>query len=191
EGSNQPYVTHMNGFEGGLRVRFLLKEKDWRDRTIYDLQDSEIAAVSVEYPKQKNKSFRLQRTADGLEVVPFYEITPRINQPIHQGKAKGYLKGFEDLIAESFENNSPLRDSVSQLVPFSIIRVQRTDGTEKTIRLHPFGYGDLYNEEGEPLPTLENSSKIERYLADVSTGDFMLVQHLIFQRVLWGYEFFF
>jgi len=191
EGSDQPFVTHMNGFEGGLRARFLMKEKDWRDRTVYNIKMDEIQSVSVEYPKQKNNSFQLKRTNEGFQVETFYEITPQINKPVHQGKAEGYLIGFEDLIAESFENESPLRDSISQMIPFSIVTLTQKDGVEKTIRLHAYQFGDQYDDKGNPIVNLENVSSIERYLADVSTGDFMLVQHQIFKRILWGYDYFF
>ncbi|HHH49712.1 MAG TPA: DUF4340 domain-containing protein, partial [Saprospiraceae bacterium] len=55
--SERPYVTHMNGFEGGLRVRFLLKERDLRDRTVFAEKKENIESISIEYPKQRNLSF--------------------------------------------------------------------------------------------------------------------------------------
>ena len=188
----RPYVTHMNGFEGGLRVRFLLKEKDLRDRTVFAEKKENIQSISIEYPKQKNRSFILFRNGDTFEVKPFYDTTPLVNRPLKKGMIEAFLIGFENLQAESFENDSPIRDSISQQLPFSIITVKRKDGTEKTVRLHAFEFGKINDANPkEKNPFGKNQMTIERYLADLSTGDFMLTQHRLFKKILWGYDFFY
>ena len=190
--SDRPYVTHMNGFEGGLRVRFLLKERDLRDRTVFAEKKENIESISIEYPKQRNLSFEVKRKGDTFEVKPFYDITPVVKRPLKKGMVDAFLIAFENLQAESFENESPIRDSISRLVPFSIITVKRKDGTEKTVRLHAYEFGEIIIEGGNKNnPLGKKYGDIERYLADVSTGDFMLTQHLLFKKILWAYDFFY
>jgi hypothetical protein len=176
DGAEQPYVVSIPGWEGNLRFRFNLKGDDWRDKTVFAEKAENIQSVTVEYPKNRNKSFRLERNSNSYQVKPFYPITPIINHPYKPGSAERYLEGFRSLGAEAFENENPRRDSVRQLVPFSIITLQNKQGVEKTVRL---------------FPIFTVSNQAERYLAELSTGDFMLVQHLVFAKVLWGYEFFF
>lgn len=188
DGVEQPYVVHIPSWEGNLRFRFNLRGEDWRDKTVLAYEPEDIQAVSIEYPLQKNKSFRLERDGKGFKVSPFYDVTPRINRPIREGAAEAFLTGFESQVAEAFENNNPGRDSITQLIPFSIITVTDAKGEEKEVRLFP-----IYPEQEIDLKTgaVIGSGDVERYFADCSCGDFFLVQHLLFRKILWAYEFFF
>lgn len=176
DGAEQPYVASIPGWEGNLRFRYNLTGDDWRDKTVFAEKAENIESVSIEYPKNRNKSFRLERKGNNYTITPFYETTPKIQRPYKEGSAERYLEGFRSLGAEAFENENPKRDSIRQLVPFSIITLKNKEGNERIVKLFPlFGTSD----------------QVERYLADVNTGDFMLVQHLVFGKILWGYEFFF
>lgn len=176
DGAEQPYVVSIPGWEGNIRFRFNLKGDDWRDKTIFAENAEDIQSVSVEYPKNKNKSFKLERVGNTFQITPFYDITPIIHRPYKEGSVERYLEGFSNLGAEAFESDNPNREKTLQLLPFSIITVKEKSGAEKTVRLYP-------------IFTAPNNS--ERYFADVSNGDFMLVQHLVFAKILWGYDFFF
>jgi len=176
DGAEQPYVAHIPGWEGNLRFRFNLKGDDWRDKTIFAEKATDIQSITVEYPKNKNKSFRLEKNGANYKIKPFYDVTPVINRPLKAGKVEQYLEGFRSLGAEAFENENPKRDSVRQLTPFSIITMKNIKGEEKSIRL---------------FPIFTNHDVVERYLVDVNNGDFMLIQHLVFGKVMWGYDFFF
>lgn len=188
EGAEQPYVGHLPGWTGNLRFRFNLKGEDWRDRTVFRYEPEQIQAVTVEYPKQKNKSFRLERVGRTIEVSPFYDITPRNAQPVSPSRVEAFLTGFESLGAEAFENENPRRDSVRRQVPFSIISVTDREGATRSARLFP-----LYPRRAVDPSTgrVVGPDQVERYFADVSTGDFMLIQHRVFKKVLWAYGFFF
>lgn len=188
EGAEQPYVGHLPGWTGNLRYRFSLKGDEWRDRSVFDLAPEEIQAVTVEYPKQKSKSFRLERTENGFAVRPFYQTTPSIQKPLQKGKVAVFLEGFDNLGAEAFENVNPRQDSVRQLIPFSIINVENRQGQEREVRLFP-----IHPQQAVEYSTgrLVGPDMVERYFADLSTGDFMLVQNRVVKRILWGYDFFF
>ncbi len=185
DGFNEPFVVNIPGWEGNLRFRYSLKGEDWRDKTVFRSGLREIAEVSIEYPKQKNLSFKLTQSNGQYEVKPFYESTPALQKPVQKSRAETFLIGFENLVAENFERNNLYRDSVKQLVPFSIITLKKTDGNVTSVRLFPINQFDQVDDANL------NDPQIERYLADVSTGDFMLVQDRVFRKVLWAYEFFF
>ncbi len=182
EGAEQPYVASIPGWEGNLRFRYNKMGEDWRDKTIFKAEVGKIDAVSIVYPKQRDKSFKLQRNNQGYEVTPYYDITPKYGRPANRGSIERFLLGFEWIAAEAFENDNPKRDSVLQTVPFCIINLQHVDGTEQSAKLFPIYayYGD------------GNNLVVERYFAEVENGqDFMLVQNRLFEKVLWAYEFFF
>ncbi|HMO38356.1 MAG TPA: DUF4340 domain-containing protein [Saprospiraceae bacterium] len=184
--AEQPYVTHIPSWEGNLRFRYSLKGDDWRDKTIFAYRPEDVQAVVIEYPKQRNNSFRLARAGQDFRVQPFYEVTPVINRPLRSGVIEAYIEGFRSLGAEAFENKNPRRDSVLQLIPFSIISVTDKNGVTTTARLYPIF--------PEPIPgatRLPDANVVERYFAALDNGDFMLIQHHVFKKILWGYEFFF
>ena len=188
EDAEEPFVTYVPGFEGSLRVRYMIEEINWRDKAIFQERLDHIQAVSVEYPKQKNKSFKIERTATGYILAPFYENTPTFNKPVAKGQIEKYLIGYERLIAENFANHYEERDSVTQALPFSIIRLKTIDAEEKIVKLYPI---IKKSKDGQIVLNDKGSAFVEKYFADVDGEDFMLIQQLVFGKILWGYESFY
>lgn len=186
--ANEPYVTQIAGWDGNLRFRYNLTGDDWRDRTVFAYRPEDIMSVSVDYPKQKNKSFRLERNGNDFSVSPFYEISTKIAKPVNKGTAEAYLEGFKSMVAEGFENNLPAKDSISRLLPFSVVTVKDTKGNAATVKFYPVFYEPVIDSKtGKALPAPE----IERYYADINGQDFMLVQQRVFGKIFWAYEAFF
>ena len=104
--SEEPFAMHIKNFVGGLRLRYALKGDDWRDRAVYAEDPKNIASVSIEYPKQKNKSFRLTRSGNGFEVEPFFKTTSIIDKKVVAGRAEQFLNGFKSKIAENFQKEN-------------------------------------------------------------------------------------
>lgn len=188
EKAEQPYVAHIPGWTGNLRYRYDLHGEEWRDKTVFSLPLEQIQSVTVDYPKQRNKSFRVERSGNRYQVTPLYPATPAIDHPYRKGSAEQFLAGFEQLGAEAFENQNPRRDSVRQLVPFAVVTVTDRGGAEQAARFFPiFRQPVLDPTTGRVLST----DVAERYFADLNTGDFMLVQNRVFKKIFWAYDFFF
>lgn len=190
EGAEQPYVVSLPSWEGNVRHRYSLKGDEWWDRIIFEKEVEDIKSVAVEYPRQKNKSFRLQREGNDYTITPFYDITPKINRPIKAGSGEAYLVGFESLMAEDFRNDVAVRDSISQLEPFAILSLEDMKGNETIVKFHPIV------KEGSKMDYksgefLAGSDFVERYFADVNNGNFMMIQQRVFGKLFWAYEHFF
>lgn len=186
ENAIQPFVMELPNFEGSLRGRFLFDHVDqFRDRTVFEYEDQEISEISIVYPKDQKSSFK-------LTLEPEVRLTPISGNvlpgEIIPGAIERFLRGFRDLDAEAFENQHELRDSIESLVPVAEIKVKDRSGKEKVVKLHSLI--DVFNPE---IITREVNvdPRVERYFAQCSWGDFMLVQHLLFRRILWKYEDFF
>lgn len=184
---DNPYVTHLGTWEGVLTPRYMLEEEDWRDRSVFRFKEKDIQSVAIEYPRQKNNSFKLTRSGNDFEVTPFYPSTAAINKPVVQAKVKAYLYNYEKMMAEAFENNNPNKAEIVQRLPFCTITVELTDGTVKKANLIPV------IEEVEDRKTGEVvRPKIERFFALINDGeDLMLVQNLVFYKLFLGYDHFF
>ena len=187
DGAEQPYVAHLPGWEGNLRFRYNLRGDDWRDKSVFAEEHEKVTRISVEYPRQKDKSFVLEKEGSQITIKPYYPTTPEANVPQAPGRAEAYLYEYESMVAEAFENDNPRQDSIRKTLPFSIIRVARTDGSTREVRLWPV----------RPLVTMWESAgetpqqPVERYFAGTDKGDFFLVQHRVFRRILAPYSSFF
>lgn len=182
EGSEHPYVVHIPSFVGQVRVRYLLGDDNWRDRDVFREKPENIQQITVQYPQRKNESFVLEKTGDAAFAVrPYFSTTAPSKLPQRKGVAEGYLLQFEKLTAEAFETTNPFRDSVSRLVPFAVIDLKRTDGTQKEVRFWPTKID--YEPSGK--------SFVVRYFAEVDKRDFMLIQDHVFGPIFRGYSFFY
>ena len=184
DGSENPYICHIPGFVGTLRVRYMLGDDGWRDRIVFEEKPEDIQSVSVEYPQSKSESFRLEKTGPGAyTVTPFFSTTTRFTTPLRTGAVESYLLQFERRGAEAFETQNPGRDSITRLVPFAIITLKKTDGTEKHVRFWPTETGYDPSKGGQ---------FVVRYLTDYNKGEaFFLTQHMVFSPVFRGYSFFY
>ena len=182
EGSEQPYMVHIPGFIGQIRMRFLLRDDDWRDKAIFREKPEEIQSVSVEYPQRKNESFKLEKTGEAAyDVQPYFSTTTAMRSPQRKGVAEAYLVQFEQMVAEAFETQNPLRDSVKALVPFVIVTMKKTDGQEKKLRFWPV----------DVETSRDGKNFVSRYFTDVNNEDFMLTQDRVFGGIFRGYSFFY
>jgi hypothetical protein len=184
EGSEQPMVMALPSMDGQIRTRYGLTGDSWRDRTVFGYRPGDIDAVSIEYPMQRNKSFKLKRVGRDFEVAPFYDNTPVIDRPVDKASVEAFLTGFKSLVAENFVNESTKKDSLSQLIPFSVISVTDTKGEQRIASLTQMYRIDAATGE-------RKTDFIERYHAFLNSGDLMLVQHRVFQKIFWPYESFF
>jgi hypothetical protein len=184
ENAEQPMVMEIPTMEGQIRTRYELKGDDWRDRSVFAYEPEDIQAVSIEYPQQRNKSFRLNRDGQQFKITPFYENTPPINTPIIKANVETFLIGFESLVAESFSSSYEKKDSVRATIPFSIITVKDNKGGERKAALYPTYSIDTGTGE-------RTTDIVERYFADVDLKDWMVVQHRVFQKIFWPYQAFF
>lgn len=183
DGSEQPYVVHIPGFIGQVRLHYQLDDEKWRDKAIFRENPEDIQSVYVEYPQRKNESFKLEKTGEATyDIKPFFGTTTVMKTPRRKGVAEAYLVQFESLVAEAFETKNPLRDSVKALVPFAVVTMKKSDGAEKLVRFWPVEV-EHRRDNGNPY--------VARYFADVNNEDFMLTQDRVFGPLFRGYGFFF
>ncbi|MBK6933248.1 MAG: DUF4340 domain-containing protein [Saprospirales bacterium] len=184
EGAEQPYAVHVPSFIGQLRVRYMMGDDNWRDRTVFAEKPEEIQSISVEYPQQKSASFRLEKVDKAAYTIkPFFSTTPVSRLPQRKGIAEAYLLRFENLGAEGFETSNPARDSVTALVPFAIVTLVKTDSTTKQVRFWPVSV-EQRAANGETF--------VIRYFTDVNNGEsFLLTQDHVFGPIFRGYPYFF
>jgi hypothetical protein len=188
EEANEPYVTHIPNFQGAVRVRYFIDEMDWRDRMIFTLSPEDIKSVSIDYPLQKGQSFTVFKDGRDFKVEPFYPLSLRISKPPVKALVENFLMGFRFLGAEGFENGFVKTDSLRATSPFCAIKVQNTEGGVQSLNLYQIV---PHNADGSLIQSNEGKVEVEKYYAETEKGDWLLVQHQLFEKIFWGYPSFF
>jgi hypothetical protein len=186
EGSEQPYVAHLPDWVGNLRFRYNLVGDDWKSRQLFILDPAQIEELSVEYPKQKSKSFRLQRESDPM-VKPFYPLGTVRAERIDPAKVSQYLSRIDQVQMNRFFNYGQERDSILSQIPFANIRVQTPDRTH-TLSVYP--QLSLEYVDGKTGEVTEES-RVLGYYGLLNERDFILIQEQNIRKLLWAYDFFF
>lgn len=182
ENSEQPMAVEIPMMEGQIRTRYELSGDAWRDRHVFAYPNpDDIQAVSIEYPTQRNKSFKLNRNGSQFEVAPFYSNVQALQRPVSPANVEAFLYNFKGLMAEAFENQYARKDSVRQTIPFAVVTVTGKDSGERRAVFYPTYKVDTNTGE-------RTNNFVERYFADLSTGDWMLTQDIVFQKIFWPYE---
>ncbi|GLR20058.1 hypothetical protein [Portibacter lacus] len=190
DGYTQPYVLSLPNFEGSLRGRFLINDIDQiKDRTVFSYTASDIKEINILYPKDRKQSFKLLRNPSGeYDLQPYAKGGYKISGDIKPGAIENFIRSFQDVDAEAFENDHVLKDSIQALMPLVEISVTDIKDVTKSVKLYPFI--DIFNPEINTR-IVDEDKRIERYFADCSWGEFMIVQDLLFSKVLWRYEEFY
>jgi hypothetical protein len=184
DGSEQPMIVKLPIMDGQVRTRFELAGDDWRDRHVFPYPADDITSVSIEYPTQRNQGFKLDKANGDWQVKPFYDNVPATNKPLSKGRVDGFLVNFETLMAETFDNDYAKKDSIRQMVPFSVISVKNKQGEERKAAF--YSSYRINTETGE-----RKTDVVERFFTDISTGDWMYTQYGVFKKVFWSYDMFF
>lgn len=187
EGAEQPYIAEIPGWEGNLRFRYNLTGDDWRDRTVFRLEPENITSVSLEYPKQQNKSFRIDYT-DEPKIEPYYELTPTIQQPVKIGRLQAYRNNFAEIIASGYNNLSRDRGTITQQIPFAKITVTTKNGETQSLELYPI-YGQPFEDPKTGI-TIQ-PTEVSAYNGLTHRDDFMILQNAMVAKILWAYSFFY
>ncbi len=191
DGFEQPYVAHIPGWVGNVRFRYNLTGDDWRDRTLFHLQPAEVTEVSIEYPTQRNKSFRLTRQGREWSIAPFYENTPVINRPPGKSAVESFLTLFDGLQSLRFANTAPERPEVESRLPFATVLIRTADGETQSLKLYPRWRDPAMAAENVKDMELPEGSTLDGYFAVTTADDFVVVQDRVVHPVLWAYESFF
>ncbi|NOT37968.1 MAG: DUF4340 domain-containing protein [Saprospiraceae bacterium] len=172
EGSEQPYIMKDNKAPANLRVRFDIKEVDWRDRSVFSVKTDEISKIKIDYPRNKSMGFTISKNDKSFQLTD----SDNKNIDIKNSKIiKNFLSEFEPIQAEAIVNDHRAIDSINNLVPYVSYEIHsKNQATPLQLKLYPV------NENVEtPVDLREeflNRKNFFRFYVVRSDGDFLLLQ---------------
>ena len=184
-GASQPYVMRIPGFVGSIRTRLVKEMNEWESKDIYTYKSENIESVDVLYHRDQEASFKIQKDGEDYLVLEYNSSEP-IETP-NQKTVKAYLDRYSYIIAEYNDSENPEKENIKSHPIFATITVRLKSGEESKI--------DFYSYTDIAANTVTKSPKdihpSNKFFADMSNGEFMLVQ----QRVIWPifrtYKYFF
>ena len=183
------YVTHVPGVDAYLTGRYYPQEEHWRSVWIFRENNEKIQSLKVNYNREKQKSFEIERIAKDSFVIANSE-----GQVLEQPKQRfirQYLDFYDGLSLEQFENKNPARDTIVPNEPFCTVTMKRMDNTESTAILYYIPVSETtrvqFDEQGHKmLYDIEHF-----YLLFNDKKDFAKVQFFTWGKVLRSYQDFF
>ncbi len=155
EGSKDPYITHIPGFDGFLSTRYPIAEREWVSKVIFDYKPEDVKSVDVNYPMDVNTSFTVTRKGNTND----FDITAAETAPkgtLNYASVKSYFGMFIDKTCEGYIDLKPSTiDSIKKSGPVCIITL--TDIKNKITKLSVYKRSStdrdhgLYDNKGNRL----------------------------------------
>jgi len=190
EGSEEPYVVHIDHFTGNVRQRFSHWEDEWRDKIYFRVDPEKVEKMSIEYPKQRDKSFILTRKGSDFSIAPFYDTGQPVRD-VSRGAAEGVLARYEKYYINRYENRD--EQSIAEaktLLPFATITVKESEKEAQEMRIYPRYVNKSFYHDIKSGAVKENSG-LEAYTAFINGGeDWVLLNVETLEPLMAGYESF-
>ncbi len=190
EGAEDPYVVHLPGFTGNIRQRFVHWGDEWRDKVYFRVRPERVERFSIEYPKQRNKSFELTRNDAGFQLRPFYESGQQIRNVPAAG-VEGVLAKFEKYYVNNYENRDAEAIARAKAsLPFAVIRVKEEGKEERAMEIYPRYEEESYTHNVKTGEVI-SSGGLRAYSAFINGGtDWVLLNVETLQPLLVSYDHF-
>jgi hypothetical protein len=157
EGSSEPFITFIPGFNGYLTPRYFTNETEWRDRGLLKLDPKKILQVKIEDFARPARSMEVLRKPDSTySVVLLKNNTPIVTEA---SRLRDYLMAFRAVNYHKLETNllEATKDSIEAAGPFAklFIREERSEGF--TMQLYRMPVNELTRQThdegtGKPYP---------------------------------------
>ncbi|MDQ3071745.1 MAG: DUF4340 domain-containing protein [Bacteroidota bacterium] len=182
EDDDEPYVTHIPGFNGFLNVRYFTQEQEWRSRQVLALKPEELRTMEVSFPGDPGSSFRFTISGTRLSISR-PDGSGVINPPLIEGKR--YLMAYRKMYFENFATLPQAEaDSLLRSLPYAVINISTAKGKLPALT--------LYLKQGDQRTKELSAANIDkdRFYAALGSDpkELLVVQRMNFEPVIRTYD---
>ncbi|MCC6815409.1 MAG: DUF4340 domain-containing protein [Saprospiraceae bacterium] len=172
DGSDQPYIMTDGKAPSNLRVRYDIKEKDWRDRSLFNLNPDRVTELVLDYPREPNRGFKIVNKNGKLDLE---DMTGHSIDLKDLKFLQNYISQLPLFMAEAITNDLHAKDSISKLIPYLSYKINTSDSPAPIeLKLYPV------NENTDtPIDLSDEFLKLNnffRFYILRSDGDVLLIQ---------------
>ena len=167
-GSETPFIVHIPFFNGFLSPRYgiqgnKINEKNWRTTNIFSLQAEKIIKVTLNHINNPAKSFTFNTGSKILRNNLGDEVS------FNHENVLQFLNAFKLLNCESFKDE---KEKIEFARPLHELIVNND-----TLRTYVIG-------NGNSVKSKEDNFTVKRMHATLNSGELMLIQDYVFNKVL-------
>ena len=167
-GSETPFIVHIPFFNGFLSPRYgiqgnKINEKNWRTTNIFSLQAEKIIKVTLNHINNPAKSFTFNTGSKILRNNLGDEVS------FNHENVLQFLNAFKLLNCESFKDE---KEKIEFARPLHELIVNND-----TLRTYVIG-------NGKSVKSKEDNFTVKRMHATLNSGELMLIQDYVFNKVL-------
>jgi hypothetical protein len=180
QASAKPFVTYIPGFEGYLTTRYFTKERDWRDRTVFQYIPTDIKSVKLEVPDKAEMGYEL--IINGNNDYELKMSTGKVLSGIDSMAVKQYLSYFQQINFESMDlaMTDNQIDSTLLATPINVLTVVNNKGEKNEVKFFLRKPSkESFDEEGK-LVQFDS----DRMNALLGGKDLVMVQYYVFGKLM-------
>jgi hypothetical protein len=191
--SEDPYITHIEGFTGFLNTRFFTNENEWRYTGIFEYPQLDFNSVQIINHNNTNYSFEVNYKGENDITLNggYIASNNTFSVPISNFDTlavKDLLLLFKKVHVESYNTllKPEAADSMRQITPAFTIRVRENSGAEKHI--------DLYLKRATK-PTMDDFGNAipwdrDHFYARTQNDEFAMAQFYTFEPLVRPIEYY-
>jgi membrane-bound inhibitor of C-type lysozyme len=179
ENYEEPFITHIPGFDGFLSTRYNVNENEWKDRLLINYTPPQIKQIKLDLHEMADSSFVL----DLFSMKRFGFKTKKGNLPFDEDKMKQYISYFQNVNCEVIlEKTDHLVDSLSKSgIPFATLTI--TD-RNNMVNVCEFYHKHAIQEKNEQYG-INYTYDPDRLFVRYNNGkDFGVAQFFVFGKIL-------
>ena len=137
--SEEPYITHIEGFTGFLNPRFFIEEMEWRSTDIFYYPNNDIAEIELLHMTDPSSSFKLthfgnnklkfERYLNGT-LTPFAQLDTALAFDLMKRMRKVNLESYNTMLKPT------AADSIMDNTPTFVLRVKNNAGAITSLNLY-------------------------------------------------------
>lgn len=181
---DEPYLTHIPGFNGFLSVRYFVDEADWRDRLVISYTPPQLKSIKMENLEHPDSSFVIT-----LKNSTTFNLAKPNGEPIafDEMQMKQYLAYFQNISYERLLFKKKTIDSLQQQLPYMRLSITGTNDSTKVFSFIKKNsnydinkkYGIDYKYDPDRLFMRFNNEK-----------EVAVIQYYVFGKLLQNYDYF-
>ena len=122
EGSNEPFIMGLPGYDGDLADLIEVDMNYWRDKTLFDYSGLDIESVKVTYPSDMKNSFYLSYGGDAFRLQSLAK--DEYIESFNTTRAARYFSYFGNVrFHEVILDKTRLKDSLEKATPYCIFEI--------------------------------------------------------------------
>jgi hypothetical protein len=185
ENYDEPFITHIPGFEGFLSTRYFTDEFDWRDRLMINYRPPQIKQIKLDLHEIPDSSFvidlfSMQRF--GLKNKQGKQI------PFEEEKMKQFIAYFQNVNCEVvMDKKIKIVDSLSNSLPFATLTITDRDNKPNITQFyHKYPVTSKNEQYG-----VDYKYDPDRLYVKYNNGaDYGVAQYYVFGKMLQTYGYF-